>query len=101
MTRKMMGKEGMMNRAEEKEPRSGHTRPAPAAGVGNERKADVKGTQEGGSMAEARGTRGALSGAMHELHSQHPHEHHDHGPHHGTKDHIRHEPLHGMRPHKG
>ena len=78
------------------EPKSGHERPAPAATPGNERKADVRGVQEGGSRAEATGS--VLSGAVRELHKQHPHEYDDHGPHHGTDDHIRHEPLHGMKP---
>jgi hypothetical protein len=40
-----------------------------------------------------------LRGAVEELYKQHPHKYDDHGPHHGTSDHIRHEPLHGMRPH--
>lgn len=88
----MGGKEKMMNKAEGHEPKSGHKRPAPAAGVGNERKADVKGAQDGGSMAEA--AHNPLKGAMKELHSQHPHAHHDHGPHHGTTEHIRHKPMH-------
>lgn len=92
------GGEKAMNKAEAREPKSGHERPAHAAGVGNERKADVRGAQEGGSMAEA----GGLSGAMRELREQHPIEHHDHGPHHGTDHHMRHEPMHGMKPkHKG
>lgn len=56
--------------------------------VGNERRADVRGTQEGGSAAEA----GGLKGAVNELRSQHPHAYDDHGPHHGTTTHIRHEP---------
>ena len=69
--------------------------------VGNETKADVRGVQEGGSAAEARGSvlhTGGLKGATEELHRQHPHHHHDLGPHHGGKEHERHEPLHGMRP---
>ncbi len=94
MTRMMKGKEHMMNKAEGAEPHSGHKRPAPAAGVGNEKKAQVKATQEGGSEAEAHGMGGGLKHAVHELHSQHPHKHHDHGPHHGTTDHIRHKPMH-------
>lgn len=92
-------------------------KPAGPAGrgsdVGNERKADVHGVQEGGSRAEAGGSRKAemtanpshigpghskLSHAKHELHSQHPHHHSDHGPHHGTDHHIRHEPMHGLHP---
>lgn len=85
------GSEAKMNRAEAEEPKSGHKRPAHAAGVGNEKKADVKGAQDGGSMAEAKGS--VLSGAMKELHAQHPHHHSDHGPHHGTTTHIRHKPM--------
>lgn len=67
--------------------------------VGNETKANVRGAQEGGSMAEASGN--PLTHAKHELHSQHPHAYHEHGPHHGTTEHIRHSPLHGMTPSKG
>lgn len=59
-------------------------------GVGNERKGDVRGTQEGGSAAEAAGN--PLRGAMAELRSQHPHGYDDHGPHHGTNSHVRHMP---------
>ncbi len=84
-------------------------RPAASKGgseVGNETKANVRGVQEGGSRAEARGsvphTSGPgetrLSGATSELRSQHPIHHSDHGPHHGRTDHIRHIPLHGMSP---
>ncbi len=54
--------------------------------VGNETKADMKSTGLGGAVAE--------------LHSQHPIAHHDHGPHHGQQHHVRHEPLHGMKPGK-
>lgn len=67
-------------------PRQGH--------VGNQKKADLKGTQLGGSRAEAAGN--PLSRATEELRSQHPHRHDDHGPHHGGSEHIRHEPLHGL-----
>lgn len=88
------GAEGKINRAAAEEPKhGGNKRPAPAAGVGNERKADVRGAQDGGSAAEA----GGLSHAMKELHEQHPIAHHDHGPHHGTDHHLRHEPMHGMK----
>lgn len=61
--------------------------------VGNEKKADVRGVQEGGSMAEARGLKGSLTHAVGELHRQHPHKHDDHGPHHGGMEHVRHEPV--------
>lgn len=84
-----------MNKAEDKEPHSGHEK-GRTAGVGDERKANVRGAQEGGSFAEAEGLRGAVN----ELREQHPIEHHDHGPHHGTDHHMRHEPMHGMRPSK-
>lgn len=63
-----MGKSGMMNKAQMAEPKSGHTKAAPAAGVGNERKADVAGAQGGGSMAEAGGLRGAVKHLEH-MHS--------------------------------
>ena len=69
-------------------------RPAKYAGVGNERKPDVRGAQEGGSVAEAGGHVGHthLRHAVHELHEQHPHHHSAGGIHH-TKDHLRHEPM--------
>ena len=99
-----MSSEGRMNRAEEsthKEHRA-ETRMGGSHGrgsdVGNERKAEVRGVQEGGSAAEAHGLTGSLKHAVGELHSQHPHRHDDHGPHHGGTEHIRHMPLHGMRP---
>jgi hypothetical protein len=100
------GMEGRMNRAEEnihKEPKAGGR--SHSAGIGNERKADVRGAQEGGSAAEARGSRpevaAHLGHAIEELHRQHPHHHMDRGPHHGGKEHIRHERLGGMKPHGG
>lgn len=83
-----MGKESKMNRAEAAEPKGGHKAPAPAAGVGNEAKADVRGAQMGQPEDG-----NPLRGATRELHSQHPHQYHEHGPHHGTRDHIRHEPV--------
>lgn len=100
----MKNAEGRMNRAEESihKEHSARTRMGGSHGkgsdVGNERKADVRGTQEGGSAAEAGGLRASLKHAVHELHSQHPHEHDDHGPHHGGMEHVRHKPLHGMKP---
>ena len=87
-----------MNRAESRMPHSGHDKPAASAAmrasdVGNETKADMKGALLG------QPTDGnPLCAAKHELHSQHPHHYSDHGPHHGTKSHVRHEPLHGMKP---
>lgn len=100
----MRGKEGVMrNAAEEKSPRrQTSAKPgAPSRGsdVGNEIKAAVRAVQEGGSMAEASGN--PLKHATAELHSQHPHPYTDHGPHHGTTDHVRHQPLHGMTPSNG
>lgn len=86
-----VGKEAKMNRAEEREPHSGHEAPARAAGVGDEKKADMRGAIDGSPT-----DKNPLRGAMRELHEQHPHAYHEHGPHHGTKDHIRHEPMHGL-----
>lgn len=73
-------------------------RPSPAAGVGNERKADVRGVQEGGSAAEGRCGPGEshLRHAVDELHRQHPH-HHSVGGHHHGDEHHRHVPMHGMK----
>ncbi len=62
--------------------------------VGNETKADMK-----GAMSMGRGSK--LKEAVTELHAQHPHGHEDHGPHHGGKEHMRHMPLHGMKPSVG
>ena len=98
----MKGAEGRMNRAEEdvhKEPKAGGK--AHTAGIGNERKADMS-VQRGGSAAEARGSvihdnEGRLGHAVDELHRQHPHHHMDRGPHHGGHEHIRHEPMHGLK----
>ena len=70
--------------------------PAKYEGVGNERKADVRGAQEGGSRAEAAGMgpgHSHLGGAVKELREQHPHHHSEGGIHH-TSDHIRHVPHH-------
>jgi len=101
----MRGKEGVINRGD-KEPKSKRQtsdRPAGPKGdgaknpmAGSETKANVKGAQLGGSMAEAAGN--PLTGAKNELRSQHPHDYTDHGPHHGGTEHIRHMPLHGMKP---
>ena len=78
------------------------SKPSPPTGIGDERKPNPKGAQEGGSRAEAAGTRGELGPghshlghAAEELHKQHPH-HHSHGGIHHTSDHIRHEP-HGAK----
>lgn len=98
----MKGKQGMINAAKSEMPkRQTSDKPAGKAGresmVGNETKAEVRATQEGGSMAEAKGTGSSLRMAGDELRRQHPHSYADHGPHHGTTDHIRHEPLHGLK----
>lgn len=100
----MKNSEGRMNRAEESIHKESADRPHPrSAGIGGQH-SDVKGTQEGGPSAEARGTPGIgsthLGHAMHELHRQHPEHHMDRGPHHGGHEHIRHEPLGGLRPAK-
>lgn len=89
----MKGKnaEGRMNRAGEsvhKEPKAGGN-PHGYEGIGKENKGDVKEVQDGGSRAEA----GGLKGAVAELKRQHPHHHMDRGPHHGSKEHERHEPV--------
>lgn len=83
-----MKKEPMMNKAEEAEPKSMHKKPA-AAGVGNERKADMKGALMGQPEDG-----NPLRHAVKELHSQHPIKHDDHGPHHHTTHHMRHRPMH-------
>ena len=77
------------------------SKPAKYEGIGNEKHENVRGAQEGGSRAEAAGTRRSegpgsshLGHATAELRSQHPH-HHSHGGIHHTSDHIRHEPMHG------
>ena len=89
--------------------------PAAAKGgseVGPERHANMRGVMDGGSRAEGadhiRSTGGygspvgetSMKSATHELRKQHPH-HHSAGGIHGTMDHQRHEPMHGLRPHKG
>jgi hypothetical protein len=70
--------------------------PAAAGGpkadhVGNEKKADMHGALEGSP------TQG-LRGAVDELKKQHPERYDDLGPHQGSTAHIRHVPLHGMKP---
>ena len=95
---KRMGKEGMMDRAEASEPKSGARAPAASREpksdhVGNEKRADMKGALMG------QPTDGnPLRGAMKELSRQHPIKHDDLGPHHHTSHHERHMPLHGMKP---
>ena len=101
----MAKSEGRINRAQSdvhREPRDKSVTGASrghGSDVGNETKADLKGTQLGGSRAEGAesmphmGNKGHLGHAVAELHRQHPHKHNDHGPHHGTTTHIRHEPV--------
>ena len=72
--------------------------PSKYEGIGNERKPDLKGTQGGGSRAEAADMHVGhthLGHAVAELHAQHPHHHSMGGVHH-TSDHIRHTPMHAM-----
>lgn len=91
-------KEAKMNKAAGLQEKSGHMAPAKAAGVGNEKKADMKGAQLGQPTDKGPGPgKVSLSGAVAELKSQHPISYADHGPHHGTTHHIRHEPLHGLK----
>ena len=71
-------------------------RPSKYEGIGNEKREDIRGVQEGGSRAEAEGMhvgKTHLGHAVEELHKQHPHHHSEGGIHH-TRDHIRHEPHH-------
>lgn len=92
-------KEAKINRAEAAEPRAGHRAPAGKAHgseVGNETHADMRGAMDGQPT-----DRNPLHGATKELKEQHPIEYHDHGPHHGTDHHVRHMPLHGMKPTHG
>ena len=62
--------------------------------IGNETKADMRG-------AGIMGGESSLGGAVAHLRSEHPIAYDDHGPHHGGTEHIRHEPLGGLRPCKG
>ena len=100
-TMKPVAKEAKMNKAEAHQPHSGHARPAPPAGVGNEKKADMKGALQGQPTDGSHVGHTHLGHAVAELHEQHPIAYHEHGPHHGTDHHIRHEPMHGLRPSKG
>lgn len=75
----------------------GIKRPGPAKApqphaAGPETSPDMKGALEGNPTDNS-----PLHGAIKELHTQHPHDYSDHGPHHGTSDHVRHMPLHGMK----
>jgi len=100
------GREASMNKAENREPKGGgHDAPrrgaAAARGnehdhVGNERSPDMKGALMGNPTDH-----NPLHGAVKELHAQHPHHHDDLGPHHGKEHHVRHTPLHGMKPEGG
>ena len=93
MSIRPVAKEAKMNRAEAAEPKSGHEAPARASGVGQSKKADMSDALMGQPTDKS-----PLKGAVHELHAQHPHAYHEHGPHHGTSTHVRHMPLHGMKP---
>jgi hypothetical protein len=86
-------KEAKMNKAAGLQEKTGHEPAAKAAKPGNETKADMKGAILGNPTDKS-----PLHGAVRELHAQHPHPYHDHGPHHGTTTHIRHQPLHGLKP---
>lgn len=95
--------EAKMNKAEAREPKGGHDRPAASRGgseVGGEKKANMRGALEGSPTDGGHVGHTGLSHAVHELKEQHPLEYHDHGPHHGTDHHIRHEPMHGLKVHK-
>lgn len=78
------------------------------AAVGRE-----SGSTGGGQMREALGSSSfggegtsslvgetGLKSAVDDLYKQHPQGYDSHGPHHGTQDHVRHQPLHGLRPTK-
>lgn len=69
--------------------------------AGAERKADMKGGLKGQPIDKVNIGGHGLGLAVAELKSQHPEKHSDHGPHHGGNSHIRHIPLHGMKPSKG
>ena len=89
---KIQGKEAMLNKAAGEQPKSGHAKPAGKASgsnVGRTDKADMAGAFKGNDP---------LAGAIAELHAQHPIDYDDLGPHHGGNTHIRHEPLHGLKP---
>jgi hypothetical protein len=101
MSKHGMGhKAGKMNMAEENIHKAGgdkREKPAGAKGMGSdvgpEKRADMK-DADSNRVTE----HNPLRGAVHELHEQHPEKHHDRGPHHGKEHHIRHEPLHGLKP---
>lgn len=85
-----VAKEAKMNKGAQLQEKSGGAK-SHMVRVGNETKADMKGALDGNPT-----DKNPLSGAVKELHEQHPHHYSDHGPHHGTKTHIRHEPMHGL-----
>lgn len=72
---------------------AGKTGNKPQSNVGGETKANMRGALMGHPEEN-----NPLRGATKELASQHPHSYADHGPHHGGKEHIRHQPLHGLHP---
>ena len=60
-------------------------------GPGPEVKVDMKG-------AGVMGGEHSLGGAVQHLKREHPQAYDDRGPHQGTKEHIVHIPLHGLKP---
>jgi hypothetical protein len=94
----MTGKEGMQNRAQEREPRSGHHAPA-KAGVGEERKYSNRAWGDDRAREPGNPHSGKdLGRAVDHLHSEHPIKHHQLGPHHGKSYHDTHETLAGLHP---
>lgn len=88
----MSGAQGRINAAAGERPSRVAKSRVNTGSVGKETPVSPKVVQEGGSAAEAGGTRNQLHGATKELYEQHPHDYSSHGPHHGTRDHIRHVP---------
>src|SRR5258708_23801501 len=96
---RLVPKEAKMNKGAELQEKTGHHAPAKAASPEKSgTKADMRGAQEGEPTDHGHVGSTSLSHAVGELHKQHPHKYHEHGPHHGTTDHVRHEPLHGLKP---
>lgn len=88
----MDGARGRINSAAGMVPKTRVATKKDVGSPGPERKADVRGAQEGGSMASGGDTGNGLRAAGDELRKQHPHNYSDHGPFHGDSDHIRHSP---------
>lgn len=90
MTKPMRGAQGRINAGAEPhlEPR---TRAKVSVGsVGSEMPVSPTKVQEGGSKAEAGGSRNSLHEATRHLYDEHPIAHDDLGPHHDRSDHVRH-----------